>query len=171
MMSRLKSVEFWCFLLLMVNVVTVAADLYFRRAIAASTPLPPGQMISGRAGITAAGKALTSGSACHLVRYASTNCPYCSARYSQAWDDLERALTGKGCDAIIVSPYATDLPPGDGVIPEQRLAAVSLQFMESTRFGSTPITLLADRDWKIIWSRVGVLDEEDYRQAVRIAGF
>jgi hypothetical protein len=43
--------------------------------------------------------------------------------------------------------------------------------MESTHFNSTPITLLVDRDWKIVWSHVGVLDNNDYEQALSAAGF
>ncbi|MFI5106648.1 MAG: hypothetical protein ACHP79_17130 [Terriglobales bacterium] len=170
-MNRLKSVEFWCLLLLIVNAVTAGADFYFRRSAAASLPLAPGQMISGTPGITANGSPPAPGAACHLVRYASINCGYCAPKYSQAWNDLEKALTRRGCDAIIVSPYATDLPPGDGATPEQRLAGVSLQFMKSTRFTSTPIMLLVDRDWRILWSHVGVLENRDYQQAMRAAGF
>ncbi len=59
----------------------------------------------------------------------------------------------------------------DGKTPEQRLAGVSLQFVKSTRFNSTPITLLLDRDWKIVWSHIGILDSNDTQQAVRLAGF
>jgi hypothetical protein len=170
-MNRLKSVEFWCLLLVIVNVVTAGADFYFRRAAAASVPLPPGQMISRPTGITAGGTPPVAGAPCHLVRYASINCGFCSPKYSKSWDDLERTLTRKGCDAIIVSPYATDLPLGDGTTPEQPLAGVSLQFMKSTRFNSTPVTVLVDRDWRILWSHVGVLDGNDYERALSMAGF
>jgi hypothetical protein len=128
-------------------------------------------MVASAPGITASGDAPVTAASCHLVRYASLNCGYCAPKYSQAWDQLERTLTSRGCDAIIVSPYATDLPLGDGITPEQKLAGVSLQFMESTHFNSTPITLLVDRDWKIVWSHVGVLDNNDYEQALSAAGF
>jgi hypothetical protein len=170
-MNRIKAVEYLCFLLVIINVATAGADLYFQRTAAASVPFPPGQMVSGAPGITTNGTLPATGAAFHLVRYASLNCGYCAPQYSQAWDQLEKTLTSKGCDAIIVSPYATDLPMGDGITPEQRLAGVTLQFMESTRFNSTPITLLVDRDWKIVWSHVGVLDNSDYQQALSAAGF
>jgi hypothetical protein len=38
--------------------------------------------------------------------------------------------------------------------------------MKDTDFNSTPITLLVDRDWRIVWSHVGVLEEDDRRQAL-----
>jgi hypothetical protein len=170
-MNRLRSIEFWCLLLLIVNAATAGADFYFRRSAAASVPLPRGQMISGAVGITANGNPPPSGARCHVVRYASSNCGYCAAKYSQAWNDLEKALASRGCDAIIVSPYATDLPPENATTPEHRLAGVSLQFMQSTHFTSTPITVLVDRDWRILWSHVGVLEHEDYQQAMRAAEF
>jgi hypothetical protein len=171
-MKWLKSFEFWCFLLILVNVATAGADFYFRRSAAALVGFPPGQMVSsGRLGITADGNPPAGGAACHLVRYASINCRYCSPKYSQPWNDLERTLTGKGCDSIVVTPYAGDFPLADEKTPEQKLAAVSLQFMKSTEFNSTPITLLVDREWRIVWSHVGVVEEEDSREAVRQAGF
>jgi hypothetical protein len=170
-MSRLKNAEFWCFLLLIINFATVGADFYFRRSAAALTLYPPGQLISGTPGITADGSPPGTGAPCHLVRYASINCGYCSPKYSQSWNDLERTLTRKGCDSIIVSPYSGDFPLADGTTSEQRLAGVSLQFVNSTHFTSTPITLLLDRDWKIVWSRVGTLDSNDSQQALHLAGF
>jgi len=39
--------------------------------------------------------------------------------------------------------------------------------MKSTDFNSTPITLLVDRDWRIVWSPVGVLEKDDHQQALR----
>ncbi|HEY6350579.1 MAG TPA: hypothetical protein VI636_14325 [Candidatus Angelobacter sp.] len=170
-MNRLKSVEFWCFLLLMVNVATAGVDFYFRRSTAALEPFPSGREVSGRLGITVGGSPPESGAACHLVRYASTYCGYCSPKYSEPWNDLEKTLTHKGCDSIIVSPYSGDLPPGDGATPEQKLAGVSLQFIKSTHFTSTPITLLLDRDWKIVWSHIGVVESGDAQHALRLAGF
>lgn len=170
-MKRLKSVEFWCFLLLLVNFATAGVDLYFRRTTAALEPFPSGQKVSGAMGITVGGSPPASGPACHLVRYASVYCGYCAPKYSQPWNQLEKNLTSKGCDSIIVSPYSGDLPLGDGTTPEQKLAGVSLQFINSTHFTSTPITLLLDRDWRIVWSHIGVVESEDSQQALRLAGF
>lgn len=165
-MKWLKNIEFWCFLLITVNVATAGADFYFRRSASALLPFSPGQAISGPPGITATGNPPATGAACHLVRYASINCRYCSPKYSESWNDLERALTGRGCDSMIVSPYAGDFPLADEKTPKHKLAGVSLEFMKSTSFNGTPITLLVGRDWRIVWSRVGVLDEEDRQQAL-----
>lgn len=170
-MNRLKSAEFWCFLLLIVNVATVGVDFYFRRATAALEPFPSGRKVAGTMGITAGGHPPASGPACHLVRYASTYCGYCAPKYSQPWNELEKTLIGKGCDSIIVSPFSGDLPKGDGTTPEERLTGVSLPFVRSTHFTSTPITLLLDRDWTIVWSHIGVVESEDSQQALRLAGF
>jgi hypothetical protein len=168
-MKQLKSVEFWCFLLLLINMVTVGVDFYFRRSAAALVPFPPGQMIFGT-GITGGGNPPAAGAPYHLVRYASIYCGFCAPKYSQAWNELEKTLTSKGGDAIIVSPFAGDLPPGDGATPEQKLAGVSLQFVQSTHFNSTPITLLVDREWRVLWSHVGVLDSGDAREALKTIG-
>src|SRR5690349_24843344 len=102
-MNRIKAVEYLCFLLVIINVATAGVDLYFRHAAAASVPFSPGQMVSGLPGITASGSPPATGASCRLVRYASLNCGYCSPQYSQAWNELERTLTKKGCEAIIVS--------------------------------------------------------------------
>ncbi len=162
-----KNIEFWCFLLMAINVATAAADFYFRRSANALLPFPPGQVIlSGPLGITSTGNPPASGASCHLVRYASINCRYCSPKFSQPWNDLERTLTGRGCDSIIVTPYAGDFPLADEKTPKQKLAGVSLQFMKDTDFNSTPITLLVDHDWRIVWSHVGVLEEDDRQQAL-----
>jgi hypothetical protein len=166
-MNRLKSLEFWCVLLLMVNVATAGVDFYFRRSAAALEPYPLGHKVAGAPGITVNGSHEESGRACHLVRYASTNCGYCAPKYSQPWNELEKALTDKGCDSIIVSPYARDLPQGNGTTPEQKLAGVSAQFIRSTRFNSTPITLLLDRDWKVVWAHIGVVELRDSQEALK----
>lgn len=165
-MKWIKNLEFWCFFLLLLNLATAAADFYFRRSALALLPLPPGQSVASPPGIALAGGPPVT-AACHLVRYASINCGYCAPRYSQPWNDLERTLTQKGCDSILVSPYSGDFPVADEKIPERRLAGVSPQFMRSTRFNSTPITLLVDHDWRIVWSHVGVVEESDARQALQ----
>lgn len=165
-MKWIKNLEFWCFFLVLLNLATAAADFYFRRSALALLPLPPGQSVAGPPGIALAGGTPAT-AACHLVRYASINCGYCAPRFSQPWNDLERTLTQKGCDSILVSPYSGDFPVADEKIPERRLAGVSPQFMRSTRFNSTPITLLVDHDWRIVWSHVGVVEEGDARQALQ----
>jgi hypothetical protein len=170
-MNRLRNVELWCVVLLAFNVATAGLDFYFRGSAAAATPFPRGQMISANPGITAHGALEAAGPSCHLVRYASAYCSYCSPKYSQSWNDLEKALTAKGCDAIIVSPFSGDFPLSQGNTPEQQLAGVSLQFARSTRFRSTPITLLLDHDWRIVWSHVGTVENYDFQQALRAAGF
>lgn len=55
--------------------------------------------------------------------------------------------------------------------PEYRLDGVSLQFAKSVQFTSTPITLLLDHDWKIVWSHIGILDGNDSQEALRSVGF
>ena len=165
-MKWIKNLEFWCFFLVLLNLATAAADFYFRRSTVALLPLPPGQTLAAPLGITPAGST-PANAACHLVRYASINCGYCAPRYSQPWNDLERTLTQKGCDSIIVSPYSGDFPLADDKIPEHRLAGVSSQFMKSTSFHSTPITLLVDHNWRIVWSHVGVVEQSDSQQALQ----
>jgi hypothetical protein len=168
-MKGIKNLEFWCFVLLFINLATVAADFYFRRSTVALLPLPPGQSVAGPPGIALAGSPPPS-AACHLVRYASINCGYCAPKFSQPWNDVERTLTQKGCDSIIVSPYSGDFPVANNKIPERRLAGVSTQFIRSTSFNSTPITLLVDRNWRIVWSHVGVVEQGDSQQALQ-AGY
>lgn len=165
-MKWIKNLEFWCFFLLLLNLVTAGADFYFRRSTLALLPLPPGQSLAGPPGITPSGSSPAT-AACHLVRYASIHCGYCAPKYSQPWNDLERTLTQKGCDSIIVSPFSGDFPVADNKIPERRLAGVSPQFMRSTGFNSTPITLLVDNNWRIVWSHVGVVEQSDSQEALQ----
>lgn len=170
-MNRIKNLEFWCFLLLMVNLSTAGIDFYFRRSTAALEPFPPGHKVASAPGITVNGSPMGPQRVCHLVRYASTYCGYCAPRYSQPWNELEQALTNKGCDSIIVSPHSDDLPQEDGTTPEKKLAGVSVPFIKSTRFDSTPITLLLDRDWQVVWAHIGVVESGDAHEALRLAGF
>jgi len=165
-MKWIKNLEFWCLVLLFVNLATAATDFYFRRTTLALVPLPPGQSLAGPPGITLAGRPPAT-AACHLVRYASINCGYCAPKYSRPWDDLEQKLTQKGCDSIIVSPFSGDFPLADNKTPEFRLAGVSTEFMRSTSFSSTPITLLVDHDWRIVWSHIGVVEQSDSQQALQ----
>lgn len=167
-MKWLKNIELWCFLLIVVNVATVGADFYFRHSASALLPFPPGQAIfASPLGITDAGSPPPTGAGCHLVRYASIHCRYCAPKYSQPWNDLERTLTARGCDSIIVSPYAGDFPLEDEKTPRKKMAGVSSQFMKSTGFTSTPATLLVDRDWRIVWSHIGVVEDDDRQQALQ----
>lgn len=168
-MKVLKSLELWCFVLLIANMATAGVDFYFRRTATALVPYPSGQVVSGPLGIAIGDSPSPPDAACHLVRYASIYCGYCAPKYSQPWNHLEKTLTSKGCDSTIVSPYSGDVPQGDGTIPEHKLAGVSLQFMSSTRFYSTPITLLLDRDWKVVWSHVGVVENDDAQQALEMS--
>lgn len=170
-MNRLRSIEFWCFALLVMNLATAGLDFYARRVAAGIVPFPPGRTLSATPGIVAGRRVPAAGAPCHLVRYASVFCSYCSPKYSQAWSDLERTLTGRGCDATIISPFSNDLPFSNGAAQEYRLDAVSFQFARSVQFTSTPATLVLDHDWRIVWSHVGVLDGNDVGQAVSSAGF
>ena len=170
-MKMIKSAEFWCFLLLVVNISTAGVDFYFRSTTAKLEPYPSGQQVSETMGIPVAGKPPADSTPCHLVRYASMYCGYCAPKYSQPWNEMEKVLTHKGCDSTIVSPFSGDLPQSEGATPEQKMAAVSLQFIKSTRFTSTPITLLLDRDWKIVWSHIGVVESGDSQEALRLAEF
>src|SRR5581483_705328 len=163
-MNRLKGLEFWCLFLLMVNMATAGTDFYFRHLTAALDPYPQGHKVADVPGITVSDSPEESGKACHLVRYASTNCGYCAPKYSQPWNELEKELTDKGCDSIIVSPYSSDLPQENGT-PEQKMAGVSAQFIRSTGFNSTPTTLLLDRDWKVVWAHKGVVEPRDSQRA------
>lgn len=165
-MKWIKNLEIWCVVLLVINLATVASDSYFRRSAEALLPLPPGQSLAGPPGITLAGVPPKT-VACHLVRYASINCRYCAPNYSRPWNDLERTLTQKGCDSTIVSPYSSDLPQAENNVPERRLAGVSPQFMRSTSFNSTPITVLTDQNWRIVWSHVGVVEQSDSQDALQ----
>ncbi len=97
-MKFLKNGEFWCLLFLIVNLGTIGTDVYFRYQAGRLQPLGSGRPMPVATGVAADQNPASLGESCHLVRYASANCRYCSAKFSGPWDELENTLEQKGCN-------------------------------------------------------------------------
>jgi hypothetical protein len=98
---------------------------------------------------------------CHLVRFARQGCSACARRYSKPYDNLEVAAVRGGCDSFVVTPFGDDFPSdGPHASSEIMLRAVSYDFAASTPFRGTPYTLLAGRDWKVLWSQAGIVSPQ-----------
>jgi hypothetical protein len=133
--------------------------------------------IEGKQIAPATGVAITQGfvsaadggkAPCHLIRFARQGCGACARRYSKAFDQLEEAALRSGCDSVVVTPLGDSFPVGGPhVAQEISLSAVSYDFAASTPFRATPSTMLAGRDWKVLWFQVGIVSRQ--RAATAIA--
>jgi len=104
---------------------------------------------------------------CHLVRFARRSCHWCAPRLSGPYNGLEAEALRSGCDSFVVLPGQDDLPPDSpGAASEITLRAVSYDFAASISFSGTPSTLLADRNWKILWFQTGVLSPKRAAEAM-----
>jgi hypothetical protein len=160
------------FALLIVNVLAIGAEAFIRfKMNRSSGPLARGSAFPPLAGVAKSGLFRPEGPQaarnCHVVRFASRQCPACAPAQSQGYVLLVDALAARGCDVTILSPHGSDLPIADQGLPRQEMRAVSLSFVAASGFTATPTTVVFDRNWKVLWSAVGAFHEDIARTALR----
>jgi len=101
---------------------------------------------------------------CHLLRYTSSECPYCDADRS-VFRDLHRDASTRGCRTLILSP-TPDVSTDEGLEDTDVLTEVDgVSASDLYRLLGTPTTIVADRHFQIVWSHLGSLQSADARQA------
>ena len=139
--------------------------------ISSLAPFRPGSFIDPIIGPTANGT-LYDGTAvsspCHLVRYSSSRCPYCRSSIAEPWRRLRSAVSSRGCDILSLSPLGSDYPQSE-IQPgplQHLIIAVPVPGPRSQLFQETPVSVLVDGRWQIIWSKLGVVVDRDVTSAV-----
>lgn len=105
---------------------------------------------------------------CIVVRLTSDQCQYCKQDQAQ-YDRLASAAALQHCAAATIGPRYGDLevPSTQGPPPIQY---VDLPLARALMPFSVPQTLVADRDGRLVWQRVGVLNDQDVKSALAAVG-
>ncbi|MBZ5508840.1 MAG: hypothetical protein LAO78_25550 [Acidobacteriia bacterium] len=156
----------------LLNIVAIGTHTYFGHKFA-SGGLP---QLSGTmapvAGVSTNGQIVAENSTrpCHIIRYTSIHCAYCR-RDQPTWDRFDAALTKNGCDSTSLGPSGSDMPQNAATeSARQFLVAVPASFAKRIDLFATPTTVVLDRNWNIVWSRVGMLDTSDIKEATAALG-
>lgn len=107
-----------------------------------------------------------SGYNCHAIRYTSIHCTWC-AKDEGAWQEFNTALRSYGCDSTVLSPSAADFPKNSPASTDQKLIiAVPADVAARLDLFATPTTIITDRQWKVAWSKAGILSPDDKEKAL-----
>lgn len=151
----------------LLNIAAIGTRSYLDHKFAAGAVSQPSGTIVPATGVTTNGQVVLQNPArpCHIVRYTSIHCAYCR-RDQPLWERLEATLTKKACDSISLGPLGSDMPKDAAIASDhQILVAVPAAFARKIDLFATPTTVVLDRNWNVIWSRVGVLDPNDIEEA------
>lgn len=152
------------------NVGAIGVHYWLVHKSMINQPVPPGAVVGPIVGITSTGVTVTEDSTkaytCHVIRYTSIHCPWCR-RDEPTWTRFDDTLRSHGCDSTVLVPSGGDLPPNAALTPNQRsLVAVPAFVAQKIDLLVTPTTIVLDKNWKIVWSNLGVLKPDDAEKAL-----
>jgi thioredoxin-related protein len=100
-----------------------------------------------------------------VVRYTSRGCIYCNLDFE--WERLTPLLEHLNYRTILLLPRETDQYDEDWIIPEtaQQMAFVRMDWIKQFRFSATPTLVIYDKNGRVLWHRIGMLNEDDYQSA------
>jgi hypothetical protein len=153
---------------LVTNAGLLAAHLALSWEAKASSTHKLGATLVAAEGLVDAGVPLTETSQarpCHLLRYGSDTCAACAADRA-IYLRLAEALSRRGCDVVSLAPGPRFF---DAMNPFPKLAFPTARFAETVDLQFTPTTIVADRGWSVVWSKIGALDKTDVAAASRAA--
>jgi len=158
-------------LAILINVPAVGAHFYLSHRFYSTAGIPVGTRVSPITGLTTANEKITESTAtaypCHVLRYTSINCKWCR-QDEPAWQAFESALLRRGCDSTLLGPAAGDLPKDAVSTPDRHwLAIVPASVAREISFFATPTTVVFDRQWKVTWSKMGILEKGDTDKAAK----
>jgi len=157
-------------LAILINVPAIGAHYYFAHRFYSAASLPSGLRVTPVTGVTVSGEEITGNTAaardCHVLRYTSIHCHWCRED-EPSWQALERDLQRRGCDSTLFGPAALDLPKNAVSTTDRHwLAVVPASAAREINFFATPTTIVFDREWRVTWSKMGVLEKGDLEKAV-----
>lgn len=103
---------------------------------------------------------------CIMIRYGSKKCPF-SVADREPSGRLYQAASDAACTTIVAAPTADELectePPGSE--DHLHLVATSFDTASALRLAATPSTLILDKDLRVVWSKLGGIDESSLLDA------
>jgi hypothetical protein len=174
-MTRGKSWLKWASICaVLFNVMAISAHYWLAHKFVISEQLQPGLAIGPVAGATLTGDTVSESSinsfTCHVIRYTSIHCGWCR-RDEPFWTRFDETLRSHGCDTTTLSPSGADLAPNGVYTPNRRsFAIVPAYFIKKLDLRATPTTIVLDRNWKIVWSNLGILKSGDTEKALSSLG-
>ncbi len=143
---HLSRILFW------VNVAIAAAIAWEYQAIRQAA-FSPGTLIGRDFGVDSLMAPIGSGTnSCTALRSISAECPACALDDRQHWPAARAAIEAVGCKLHTIDPDGRT--PADIPFPSPQLAASGLLDL-------TPTLLVLDAEGRVIWRRIGVLDQSD----------
>jgi hypothetical protein len=92
---------------------------------------------------------------CWLLRFADSECGFCSGQYARGWRTLRAAVRRRGCTVYSLAPSGWDFAKGDGrSSPDVLVLAVSPGFASAAGLEYTP-TVEAGVGRRVLWRRLG----------------
>ncbi|MBZ5494419.1 MAG: hypothetical protein LAO76_26140 [Acidobacteriia bacterium] len=154
-------------LALALNMLAMGAHYWLRFQYERHMASAPGSTVGPVSGISPDGiPVVDSGYGCHTIRYTSIHCPWC-AKDQETWQDFDAALRAYGCDSMILAPSAAEFPKNSPASSNQELImAVPADVAARLDLFATPTTIVADRAWKVAWSKAGILSPGDKEKAL-----
>ena len=162
-MSRFQKLAQLCVtVLVVVNLLAFGGKEIVRRRSAITSQVIDRKSFPPLSGVSRNGVLVNtdvkSGRPCHLIRYASKSCKWCSMD-SGNWQSLATFFSRKGCDVFVLAPSSDLMPPPNGEgIPEIQVAFVPFGAFGELR--GTPTTVLLDRSWQVLWGHKGAMDPQ-----------
>ena len=103
-----------------------------------------------------------------VVRYASKGCAYCAQ--DTEWDRLVPLLDRHNYRTLLFLPKESDQFDEDGMLSRdlRQMAFVKMDWIKQFRFTGTPTVVVFDKTGRVLWGRVGKLNEADYDSVERV---
>jgi hypothetical protein len=162
--GRRPKVAFLVAAVLLVNLGALAAHLVLRQRLATVGDLRPGARLAAPSGIAADGRTVATneyaGHPCHVVRYESTRCGYCTLDHA-VFERLAREASGRSCSVTIVAPAPDQFFSRPVSEASLALAYPTVEAARSLPSYGTPTTIVADGGWTVAWSKSGALGDAD----------
>lgn len=154
---------------ILINVPAAGLHYYLAHRFYSAAGVPEGTQISPITGRTRTNEEITESASadyrCHVLRYTSIHCQWCR-QDEPAWQTFESTLQRRGCDSFLVGPSAADLPQDAVSTPGRHwLAIVPASVAREINFFATPTTVVFDQEWKVRWSKMGILETGDTEKA------
>jgi hypothetical protein len=104
---------------------------------------------------------------CIMIRYGSKRCPF-SVADREPRDRLYAAASDAACTTIVAAPTADELECAEPSCSDDHLHLVATSFETASglRLAATPSTLVLDKHLRVVWSKLGGIDESSLLDAL-----